>query len=66
MKLSDREIAQLVAALRNWQLDGINEDLRPAFYEQYDGSDAEPLNDSEIDDLCDRLSFENRIDYSRR
>ena len=31
IELSDREIAQLLAALRNWQTDSLNEDLADAF-----------------------------------
>ena len=53
--LSDREIAQLLAALRNWQTDALNEDLAEAFaghFEQH-----EPLSDDEIDALCERINF---------
>ena len=53
--LSDREIAQLLAALRNWQTDSINEDLEEAFAGHFE--DHEPLSDEEIDDLCERLNF---------
>jgi len=55
VELSDREIAQLLAALRNWQTDSLNEDLVEAFaghFEQH-----EPLSDDEIDQLCERLNF---------
>jgi len=53
--LSDREIAQLLAALRNWQTDSINEDLVEAFAGHFE--DHAPLNDEEIDELCERFTF---------
>ena len=31
VELSPRDLAQLLAALRNWQLDSLNEDLPEAF-----------------------------------
>ena len=55
VNLTAREIAQLLAALRNWQTDALNEDLGDAFaghFEQH-----EPLSDDEIEDLCERLNF---------
>ena len=55
IELSDREIAQLLAALRNWQVDTLNEDLAEAFALHFE--DHEPLSDDEIDDLCERLNF---------
>jgi hypothetical protein len=54
-ELSDREIAMLLAALRNWQTDDLNEDLAEAFSGHFE--DHAPLSDDEIDDLCERLNF---------
>ena len=31
VELTDREVAQILAALRNWQTDALNEDLVEAF-----------------------------------
>ena len=47
--------AQVLAALRNWQIDGLNEDLVEAFASHFE--DQEPLSDAEIDALCERLNF---------
>ena len=55
VELSDREVAQLLAALRNWQTDSLNEDLAEAFAGHFE--DHEPLSDEEIDELCERLNF---------
>jgi predicted transcriptional regulator len=55
IEVSDRDIAQLLAALRNWQVDGLNEDLAEAFAGHFE--DQEPLSDDEIDQLCERLNF---------
>jgi hypothetical protein len=55
VELSIREVAQLLAALRNWQTDALNEDLAEAFAGHFE--DHEPLTDDEIDDLCERLNF---------
>jgi predicted transcriptional regulator len=55
VELSDRDIAQLLAALRNWQTDALNEDLADAFAGHFE--DHEPLSDDEIDALCERLNF---------
>ena len=55
IELSDRDIAQVLAALRNWQTDGLNEDLADAFSGHFE--DHEPLSDDEIDELCERLNF---------
>ena len=56
IELSDRDIAQLLAALRNWQTDSLNEDLAEAFAGHFE--DHEPLSDDEIDELCERLNFD--------
>ena len=55
IELSDRDIAQLLAALRNWQTDSLNEDLEDAFQGHFE--DHPPLTDDEIDELCERLNF---------
>ena len=55
IEVADREIAQLLAALRNWQTDALNEDLAEAFATHFE--DYEPLSDEEIDSLCERLNF---------
>ena len=55
IELSDRDIAQLLAALRNWQTDSLNEDLAEAFAGHFE--DHEPLSDDEIDALCERINF---------
>ncbi|HLF79729.1 MAG TPA: hypothetical protein VJB57_19785 [Dehalococcoidia bacterium] len=55
VELSTRETAQLLAALRNWQIDTLNEDLVEAYAGHFE--DHEPLSDDEIDELCERLNF---------
>ena len=55
LELSGRDIAQLLAALRNWQTDSLNEDLADAFAGHFE--DHAPLSDDEIDGLCERLNF---------
>jgi predicted transcriptional regulator len=55
MESSDRDIAQLLAALRNWQTDALNEDLAEAFSGHFE--EHEPMTDDEIEDLCERLNF---------
>jgi len=55
IELSPRQVAQLLAALRNWQTDSLNEDLVEAFAGHFE--DHEPLTDDEIDALCERLNF---------
>jgi hypothetical protein len=55
VELSHRDIAQLLAALRNWQTDSLNEDLPEAFAGHFE--DHTPLEDDEIDALCERLNF---------
>ena len=53
--LTDREIAQIIASLRNWQIDSLNEDLDEAFAGHLE--DHAPMSDEEIDALCERLNF---------
>ena len=54
IELSEREAAHLMAALRNWQTDSLNEDLEDAFAGHFE--DHAPLEDGEIDALCERLN----------
>jgi hypothetical protein len=55
VELSEREAATLMAALRNWQVDALNEDLEEAFAGHFEGLGM--LDDDEIDSLCERLNF---------
>ena len=55
VELSERDAAQLLAALRNWQTDSLNEDLEDAFAGHFENH--APLDDDEIDALCERLNF---------
>jgi len=55
VELSDRELALVLAALRNWEMDALNEDLVDTFSGHFE--DYEPLSDDEIDELCQRLNF---------
>jgi len=55
MELTQAEAAQIMAALRNWQTDSLNEDLAEAFAGHFE--DHGPLTDDEIDALCERLNF---------
>ena len=55
IELSEREVANVLAALRNWQTDSLNEELADAFAGHFE--DHEPLGDDEIDALCERLNF---------
>ena len=59
IELNDREIAQVLAALRNWQLDDLGEDLTEAFAGHFE--DHEPLSNEEIDDLCERINFGDEV-----
>lgn len=54
-KLGARELATVLAALRYWRREG----LMSAGHEidiATDGGELEPLNESEIDALCERLN----------
>lgn len=55
VELSARELALIMAALRNWQIDTLNEDLVEAYAGHFE--DHEPLTDDEIEQLCERLNF---------
>jgi hypothetical protein len=54
IELSPREVANILAALRNWQVDALNEDLVDAFAGHFE--EHKPLSDEEIDALCERLN----------
>lgn len=56
VSLSDREIAVILAALRNWQTDSLNEDMAEEFRDYFVG-DVSMLTDDEIDALCERINF---------
>ncbi len=51
--LDDRELATVLVALRSFQLDMQNGEFRAREMEHLD---FEPLNDTEIDALCERLN----------
>ena len=59
VELSERELATVMAALRNWQIDGLNEDLGEAFSGHFE--EHEQLTDEEIDALVERLNAEVRV-----
>jgi hypothetical protein len=55
VRLSDRDLATVLAALRYWQQDlADNEDEGPISLEHFDDENT-PLTVEEIDDLCERL-----------
>jgi hypothetical protein len=54
VELSNREAALVLAALRNWQEESKGVDLAD-FYEAY-FEEHEPLESTEIDDLCGRIA----------
>jgi predicted transcriptional regulator len=58
VELSPREVAHILAALRNWQVDALNEDLADAFAGHFE--EHEPLVDDEVDALCERLNFSDQ------
>jgi len=57
VEVGEREAAQVMAALRNWQVDALNEDMVEEFAGHFE--DHAPLDDDEIDALCERLNFAN-------
>jgi len=57
MKLTQRELATILAALRNWQdvtSDTGGNDPRELSPDHF--TDCEPLDFDEIEDLCERLN----------
>lgn len=57
MKLGPRELATVLAGLRYWQRLGVGEG-GPEEDIATDGGSIEPLNEVEIDALCERLNTE--------
>lgn len=56
MRLSERELATVLAALRYWQQDLADNDECPISEGHFE--DHDPLTVDEIDDLCERLNAE--------
>lgn len=52
--LTDRELVTVLAALRNFQIDALNEDMGEEFREYFE--DYSPLDNDEIDTLCEELN----------
>ncbi len=55
MKLTPKELATVLAALRYWQQD-LNANDEPPISEHFEDAGVEPLDTDEIDDLCERLN----------
>ena len=55
IRLDDRELATVLAALRYWQQDLADNDDGPIDPEHFDET-LTALNVEEIDDLCERLN----------
>lgn len=53
IRLTERELYTILAALRNWQMDSLNEDLA-ATYPSYFDEECRPLTAKMIDKLCAR------------
>ena len=53
VSLSKREASQVLAALRNWQEESQSVDLADYFEAYFE--EHEPLESSEIDQLCQRI-----------
>jgi hypothetical protein len=54
--LTEPEVALIVAALRNWQIDFVHEDLEDAFISHF--KHHRPLSKQGIDGICHRLNFD--------
>jgi hypothetical protein len=63
MKLTKRETATVLAALRNWQQDLQEGGLVPKEDFPHHFESDEPLNTKEIDDLCRRINFQGEGDH---
>ena len=61
MKLSDRELVTILAALRTWQGNVPVEDIvDPDYFES-----TAPLSQDEIDTLCERLNTSPIVEVTR-
>lgn len=58
--MNEQELAMVIAALRNWQADAVHSGSRGNMEAQFAEifGDHAPLNDDEIDDLCEKLNQE--------
>ena len=57
MKLNDRELGTVLAALRLWQNECSNDATDGALWDiATNGDTVQPLLDDEIDELCERLN----------
>lgn len=54
--MSDRELATVLAALRYWQLNVIEDEVAEDLNGHGSFEDHSPLDADEIDDLCERLN----------
>ena len=52
--LTDHELATVIVALRNWQVDALNEDMHEQFLDHFD--EYVPLDNDEIDALIESLN----------
>ncbi len=59
VRLSNRELATVLAALRYWQSDLAENDDAPISPAHFDNK-ITPLSVDEIDSLCERLNFSGR------
>lgn len=57
MKLTDKELATVLAALRYWQDDLEENNGHPAILEYFE--EVDPLSVDEIDELCEKLNTED-------
>jgi hypothetical protein len=53
IELTEREVATIAAALRNWQTDALNEDMEEGFWAFFQA--YPPLDGDQIDELSERL-----------
>lgn len=65
IRLDDREHATVMAALRMWQRNGLGSSTLLAKFPEYDiatnaGAIETPLDDAEIDTLCERINISHR------
>ena len=55
MKLTDRQLATVLDALRSWQVDQ-DKGLTPYWLDYF--TDDEPLTAQEVDDLCEQINIQ--------